>query len=369
MSEDNVESATTLSLESSAPPDVGASGSASALSGFRLLTGAKVSAGAPDYSYQPPLVAAVLEHLAAGKGCVLAATPGAGKTNMAIDVIADFASRGERVLVLTHGQRILREQFHRRLQTTGAAFTYAILDGGGAGSADALVHVALPQWGGFRRGAGGGYGLIVVDEAHHFYTAAMVQGLLAKNPGAKVLLLTGTPSSFVKSQEFPIVFVSIQELLQHNVLTDPYIEIVQTKLPLTLADFNATGDLAEGVAFAQKQITSALDAVMAALVKRLRSRARHPKTHNGWLKRGLLWEKMLGVLEKTMVIAHDQEQARQVAAYFQRAGVAVALSTSDDDTDSAEVARFTSDPEVRCLQSCASEASCFSTWPTAAKHH
>jgi superfamily II DNA or RNA helicase len=302
----------------------------------------------PDYSYQVPLVAKVLAHLEKGRGVVLAATPGAGKTNMAINVITKLATPGKRVLVLTQGQNILKDQFFNRLKEVGAPFTFGVLSR--TTVPDVQVHVALPQWAGFRKGRAPKYDYIVIDEAHHWFTAPSEQAILAQNPKAKLLLLTGTPSRFVKSKEFPIEFITIQELLEYNVLTDPYIEIVQTNLPMTLRDYNMqSGELLNDTEFTPQHIAAAMDAVLDALLKRLKSRARDPKLHHSWLKKGLEWNAILGSLEKTMVIAHDQDQARKIKDYFNKAGVEVALSTSDDDADSTQVANFTAKPDVSVL--------------------
>ncbi len=307
--------------------------------------------GEKDYSYQGPLVAKVLEQLKTQRGVVLAATPGAGKTNMAISVIETRAKTG-RGLVLTHGQNILKDQFLARLGSEKAkgnvSFTFAPLKG--VSVPDTQVHVALPQWAGFRKGRAPKYDFIVIDEAHHWYSAPSEQAILAANPRAKLLLLTGTPSRFVKSKEFPIEFVTIQELLGYNVLTDPFIEIVQTSLPLNLRDYNMqSGELLTEKEFTPEHIATAMDSVLDALLKRLRSRARNPGAHHSWLKKGFEWKSILGKLEKTMVIAHDQDQARKIRGYFNQAGLQVALSTSDDDIASTEVKNFTDNPDVKAL--------------------
>jgi superfamily II DNA or RNA helicase len=191
----------------------------------------------PDYSFQVDLQAKFLKHLSDGSGVVLAATPGAGKTNMAIEIIGSWltSNPGGSVLVMTHGQTVLRQQFYDRLAASPRSYTYAALGDEDANLAQ--VHIALPHY--FQKRKPGRYGLIVIDEAHHFFDAEMVQRVLRANKSAKVLLLTGSPSPFIKSGDYPLVPMTVSELLDRNILTDPYIELVQTRVPLQITDYNA----------------------------------------------------------------------------------------------------------------------------------
>lgn len=257
-----------------------------------------------DYSFQSRLEAEAWEKLGRGR-VVLAAAPGAGKTDMAIRLIGRWTKAHEgRALVLTHGQTILRDQFYDRLKRDVRPFRYGRL---GETQPNMRVHVGLPHH--FIRRPAEGYGLIVVDEAHQFYRAPMVQSILEQNPEAKVLLLTGSPSWFVGAN-FPVVSMSAFELLEHGVISDPRVEIVQTDLPFTHRDYNAEEELRTEAKMTAKQISGALDGAMEVLCGEL-------------LKRH--------AIGKTLVVCNRQTQAKAAQRYFAKLGVEALISTSDSD--------------------------------------
>ena len=313
---------------------------------------------AADYSYQAKLVDAVWHHLhSEAPGVVLGATPGSGKTEMAIEVARRWFEHnpGDKALILTHGQTVLRQQFYRRIAASPRIFTFTAL-GEENEDSSAQVHVALPHY--FRKKDPSGYALIVVDEAHHFFDAEMVLRILCNNPGAKLLLLTGTPSPFIQSGRFPLVPITVSELLEHGVLTDPYIELVQTSVQLSLSDYTASEDIRPGHHFTASQTNEALDSALNKLLERLTDRL-SSKLRNPESSAGTVWKMVRGIglgkallsqsLGKTMVICHDQRQAQDVQHYFNKRGLAALLSTSDTDTDSLEVDRFRSEPDARIL--------------------
>lgn len=301
----------------------------------------------PDYSFQTKLVSQCLEHLRnhPSGGVVLASAPGAGKTEMSIEVIERWVEENKKkVLVLTHGQTVLRSQYFNRLQRKERNFSFGMLNSKNPTSEDS-VQVSLPHH--FTDRDAGGYGLIVVDEAHHFFSAPMVQKILKANPEAKLLMLTGTPSPFVALKRFPLVSFTASELLEHGVITDPFIELVKTKLPFTLKSFNAQDNLTEDTEFSSAQVNKSLDSALSQLLNTLTTRlkgVRHPERYLKKLS-GKKMKKALSEFDfgKTMVICHRQSQARDVVSYFEAKGVSALLSVSDDDLGSTNVERFRTD--------------------------
>ena len=75
-----------------------------------------------SYEYQIPLINEVHERFKTEDRVVLAATPGAGKTNMAIQIANQIviANPQAKVVVLTHGQVLIREQWVDRMKTVKA---------------------------------------------------------------------------------------------------------------------------------------------------------------------------------------------------------------------------------------------------------
>lgn len=307
----------------------------------------------PDYSYQPVLEGEAYQHLLSGPGVVLAAAPGAGKTDMAINIIGRWLREhpDDKVLVLAEGQTLLRSQFADRLAAVPRNFTHAQLGvDNDIRVDDAVVHVAIPHYF-IRRSSFGPYSLIVVDEAHHFFTAPMVERIIRSNPGAKLLLLTGTPSSFIATQKYPIVSKTISELLIDGVLVDPYIELVQTGLRVELSDYNEDENLRSDFQIPEAATEAAIEKLMAALAIRLASTDRHPhKYYEGLLKPvRKAYDKFFGHLGKTMVICHDQRQARQVASFFGARGQPARLCISDDGDGQEAIQAFRTDIETRLL--------------------
>jgi superfamily II DNA or RNA helicase len=300
----------------------------------------------PDYLFQQKLVFHCLEHLKSSRGVVLAATPGAGKTEMSIDVIRNWLeeNKSQKVLVLTHGQTVLRSQYFNRLQRRERSFSFGMLNSKNPSSEDS-VQVALPHH--FVNRKVEKYGLIVIDEAHHFFSAPMVQNVLKANPEAKLLMLTGTPSPFIAMKTFPIVSFTASQLLEQGVITDPFIELVKTKLPFTLKNFNKQDNLVEGAEFTSKQVNSSLDSALSQLLNTLTARLKGTRNPKRYFKKlsGKKLKSALAQLDfgKTMVICHRQDQARDVVAYFKAKGISALLSVSDDDTDSANVELFRTD--------------------------
>lgn len=301
----------------------------------------------PDYSFQTKLVSQCLEHLRnhSSGGVVLASAPGAGKTEMSIEVIERWVEENKKkVLVLTHGQTVLRSQYFNRLQRKERNFSFGMLNSKNPTSEDS-VQVSLPHH--FTDRDAHGYGLIVVDEAHHFFSAPLVQRVLAANPGAKLLMLTGTPSPFVAMKKFPLVSFTASQLLEQGVITDPFIELVKTKLPFTLKDYNVLDSLTDEAKFTSKQVNKSLDSALSQLLNTLTTRLRGTRHPERYLKRlsGKKLKKALSKFDfgKTMVICHRQSQARDVVSYFEAKGISVLLSISDDDVGSAFIERFRTD--------------------------
>ena len=67
----------------------------------------------PHYSYQKDLIRVCYQNLMDNKKTVLAASCGAGKTRMSVEIIKKFIHDfpNKRVLILTHGQSLLRTQY------------------------------------------------------------------------------------------------------------------------------------------------------------------------------------------------------------------------------------------------------------------
>jgi superfamily II DNA or RNA helicase len=284
-----------------------------------------------DYTYQNDALKALTDLTAEHRYLLLAATPGAGKTNMAIQYIEKFLrkNRKGKVLVLTHGQGLLREQFYnditsyyRDIAQKRCPFTYDKLLGS---ISDVSVHIALPHW--FVNRDGYAYDLIVVDEAHHYFDAPMVQKVIKANPQAKVLCLTGSPSKFIERETFGKHFLAAEELLDHGVICDPTVKLLPVTSRVTEQDLNDSCNLPVEFKLKTKEVFNALDVV--------------PKQLNA-----TSWSTVKG---KTMILAHNKEAARAAVKYLNSKGVGALISTHADDKESGQIEVFRKPSTARIL--------------------
>ena len=131
------------------------------------------------------------------KEVVLGMCPNAGKTTTSISLIKEALDSGKvkKVLVLAHGTTVLRTQYFEKLKEETPDFTFKIIDPKNKDT-DAQVLVALPQ--SLKKVDISDVDLVIVDEAHERYLKADDQAIIKRVRKPKVLLLTGTPSKFIR---------------------------------------------------------------------------------------------------------------------------------------------------------------------------
>jgi superfamily II DNA or RNA helicase len=288
---------------------------------------------------------------------VLAASCGSGKTFMSINFIESFLKQvpTAKVLVLAHGQTILRSQYHANLLDQKPAFTFKEITKGKQLDkyySKKQVFVTLPQT--LQRVDIPHFDLVVVDEAHQRYFAKQVEDIIKAAAPAHQLLLTGTPSPFIARNtptktEFNILTLPMADLLVNGAITDVLVELASTTYPISGEDYNQEGNLKEDFKFEDLDTVTTLDKLLDKIHKRLKSVIKNNPTLYSAMPTISDWLSVLSSLEKTMFACHSQEQARQVAAYFNSKGVNTALSTSDDDLEAEEVDRFVNDKDCQVL--------------------
>jgi superfamily II DNA or RNA helicase len=301
----------------------------------------------PDYSFQIPLANEAYETMLKNAGVVLAAGCGAGKTNMAINIIdrylLDFPKA--KILVLTHGQNTLRTQFSDRLtdlkinKRSSRQLKFKELtpdDKKTFGKNNVLI--ALPQT--LRASFKDKIDLLIVDEAHNFYSAPMVQTLIARCKPSHRLLLTGTPSIFVASKLFPIVSMASVDLLDYRVISDPRIKLIKSSYDWTIADYNEDGELSSKYRVQRKHTKLTLDALLEKIQEILVSRG-SGETSN--------WKGAVDLMGKTIFACRGQRQANDVYKYLNRMKVRALVSTCDTDKYSEAIERFKDDKKAKVL--------------------
>jgi hypothetical protein len=261
----------------------------------------------PDYSYQRELIQKVLTLFREGKReVVLAAGCSSGKTRMSIQIseiiLRDMPSY--RIMVLAHGQSILRSQYYNELKEYGPSFPYGIIDSRN----DSLgpgVTVGIPQSIGDHVNDAD---VIICDEAHQFYLAAMVQSIVKRCRPKMVLLLTGSPSKFI-AKNYDIVPFSVSELLEHGVISDPRVSLLRSTYEYGKDDINDDHEISTAYKLRKKNTEETLE-----LIK-------------GRIK------------GKTLIACRHNEHARDVFNHLSSEYDCL-LSTSNNDPDSENIVSF-----------------------------
>lgn len=259
-----------------------------------------------DYSYQDSLITRTYQHIISDKICLLAACPGAGKTNMALRIaqkyLKDFPKA--RILVLAHGQKILRTQFYQRAIGMGITCIQELKER--EIKITERITVTLPQ-AIIRKVDLFNFDLLIVDEAHHYYQGQMVQDIIKATKIKHQLLLTGTPSVFIG--KVPIVSITLSELVHKKILIDPSIKMVSAGIAISKEDYHRDFELKS------KKI------LQADILKILEKIELDPQS-------------------KTMIICHSQSNAQDVYTYLTKLKYKATLSISArgvyDGTDNFE---------------------------------
>jgi hypothetical protein len=251
-----------------------------------------------DYSYQFKTAKKIFQDALNGsnKAAVLAACPGSGKTTISQIVISRYIKKypNANVLVLTHGQNILKNQYLDSLEAPHVPIDFTF----GDFKSNAQVMVGLPH--SINHYPLQKVDLLVVDECHEYYLKPMVQDIIRRLKPRHQVLLTGSPSEFnyLKSQgeKYAITYIAGNDLLSNNVFSGVFMDVVPVRYKK-----NSGQTIQEMYSHAQK------------------------KGKN---------------LSKIMVAVKTISEANNVAYYLRSIGRKVALSTSKNDRKNTMVKDF-----------------------------
>lgn len=258
-----------------------------------------------DYSYQPHLADKIFNDCQGlfVKAAVLAAAPGSGKTTISQIVISKYLKKfpKAKVVVLTHGQTLLRNQYIENLQNPNVEIDFTF---GPFVSKHQDIHcmpqvqVGLPQ--AAHRLCWDKIDLLIVDECHEFYLKPMVQKIIKKIRPTHQVLLTGSPSEFNRlkkeGKRYAISYVCGNDLMANDVFSTVEMDVVPVKFKK-----NSEQSLCEMLSHAQKKGKD---------------------------------------LSKIMVAVKTIREARNVAHYLESIGRNVALSTCKNDKSNIMVRDF-----------------------------
>jgi hypothetical protein len=258
-----------------------------------------------NYQYQTTAALNTLNQVLTNKyiGGVMAAVPGSGKTTISFIFINEYIKRfpSAKILVLTHNMNVLKDQYLNDLAKAHIQINFSF----GDFRTDAQVRVGIPA--SIKNLGWDKVDLLIVDEAHEYWGQKMVTDIYKSLAPSHVLLLTGSPSSFT----------------MHNKAVD----VAHKGKRKYYINYIAGSDLTANNVFA----SVSLDSVQTAgtTVERLTDALNRAK--------GKGYD-----MSKIMVACKNIEQARIVAYQMQLIGRKVALSTSNNDSDSEEFRSFLS---------------------------
>jgi superfamily II DNA or RNA helicase len=288
-------------------------------------------------NYQSEVLDKIKKSMTNNSVTVLAACPSAGKTIMSIYCIEDYLTEHPlaKVLVLTHGTTVLRTQYNEVLDEVLPEFSYNLVEKFTDFSHNSQVNVCLPQT---LCGKNLPHiDLLVVDEAHQFYFADMVQDIIKMISPDRQLLLTGTPSPFI-ARNYTVIAIPLLTIYDEGMTADVRVEIATSSYNFDIIrDYNNDKELKGEIEIKGIETKKTLDELLAKIIQKLNNSTART------------WKQALQELRKTMFACKSQQQAMQIKAYFEAIGIGSALSISDIDLDSSEIERFKTDDNCLVL--------------------
>ncbi len=284
--------------------------------------------------YQIPAVEFAMLHAIS----VLAMCPNGGKTEIAIDVIIRYLllHPSKKVLILAHSTNVLLDNFLDRLKELDISFTYST-----DFDPNADVHICLPQNENeilsnlaLHKYT---YGFVTIDEAHQNYLAERVRRLLDIINPDKQLLLTGTPSKFIKNGGYNIYTFAANEM------PDQYYAKVQIELVASNYDWKDEVEVEQSFVFNKKETEKTLENVLLKLIERIKYKFPASEFNNPNFLTKLktyAWDLAYKKIGKTMIICKTIDQAKLTNDILLKNGVNSTVSDSITDEQSLRIIDF-----------------------------
>lgn len=322
----------------------------------------------PDYSFQKDTIAKVydsiknqLDGIDNNQITLLGAAIRSGKTNMSINVIDKIVKEypKTKVLVLAHGQTVLRSQFFKRLESLNSDFNFIELESGKRLTkkvvSDNSVFVTLPQYltnSKLETLSKYNFDLVVVDEAHQFLYAKMVQNILNKLNPKSILAMTGTPSKILKKEQetnsnYTKIFVSPEDLLKRNIYNNCTLKLCHSTVGVSASNYNKKYNVKTDFILDKKEIENTLENVLMDIYNAICSNNKHSKKLASFTDK--LLPSFLKNLGKTMFLCRNQKEAIQVFEFFNNKNIPTLVSTSDSDSESENIETFKKNKKFKIL--------------------
>lgn len=271
-------------------------------------------------------------HALQSKKCVLAISPGGGKTEISIHVIQEYLKENpeHRVLILTHSTNVLLNNYSDRLDSLNLSFNYSTNF-----DPNVNVHVCLPH---IEHKIKGKYDYIIIDEAHENYFAARMQRIIKKSKASKILLLTGTPSKFIKEGGYDIYAIAANEI-SSEWFANVNLELVASEY--NWVTYNSDHEVASSFEFNYNDTEATMELIMEKLLTRIKTGFKAQEFNYPSLVTKLKsWAFTYNTIGKTMIVAKNIAQSEMIYKILKDKGVNCVLSTSDNDPDSNNMVAF-----------------------------
>ena len=266
---------------------------------------------------------------------VLGLAPNGGKTEISIYALTELILKTPKlsVLVLTHSTNVLKTNYTERLDGLDVPFEYSTTFDNNVN-----VHVCLPNSEHLIKKR---YDVLVVDEAHENYLAARVQRIVEFTKPTKQILLTGTPSPFIKKGGYKIFVIAANDIppqysakLQVELIATNYQWVKKFKSDLQIQK-DASSDT--------KETRDALELILAKLFNRIKSRVSPEEFNNpSFLTKLKNWAFAYKKMGKTLIVCRSIRQADDVYDILLENKVNAGLSHSENDPNSLVLNDFKS---------------------------
>lgn len=291
--------------------------------------------------YQEPASDFAMKHDIA----VLAMCPNGGKTEISIDVIERYLNLypKNKVIIFAHSTNVLLDNYIERLKGLNLKFTWSVI-GTKEFKSKHQVHICLPN---SENKIKLKYDFLIVDEAHENYLAERVQRIIRKIKPKKQLLLTGTPSKFIKKGGYNIFTLAMNEI-SDKWFAKLNIELVTSNYNW-LGNYNRNMDINDGFKYTAKETEKTLEAVLLKLLERLKRKCSAeefnrikfiPKVKSKVKDKLEDWGIAYNKIGKTMIICNETEHADIINNILIKHNVKCVVSHSKNDSNSDNVIEF-----------------------------
>ena len=162
---------------------------------------------------------------------VLAACPSSGKTTISHIIINEYLKiyPKAKVIVLTEGQNVLKEQYLSELNKPNVKIDFSY----GDFNSNKQVKIGLPQ--SIDRLTLNSIDLLVVDECHRYYLEKLDRSILGRFKPKHQVIMTGSPTKFnlhntnKSLKPYGIYYISAKELQNLGVFSGVDIDLIKIK--------------------------------------------------------------------------------------------------------------------------------------------